>query len=69
MLFNLTVYIIALDQAFTAVFQAACDGERAARQFDNGPAGFESPLDDVCAIVLNLFRSERRIKYADWDVY
>ena len=59
---ELTVYVVALDQAFTAVFEATCDGERAAAQFDDGSAGFESPLDDVCTIVLNLFGSERMIK-------
>jgi hypothetical protein len=48
---KLTVYIVALDQAFTTVFEATCDVKWAARQFDNGSAGFESPLDDVCTIV------------------
>src|ERR1700693_4061669 len=59
---KLTVYVVALDQAFTAVFEATCDGERAATQFDDGSAGFESPLDNVRAVVLNLFGSERIIK-------
>src|ERR1700751_3834131 len=59
---KLAVDVVALDQAFTTVFEATCNGQWAARQFDNGSAGFESPLDDVCTIVLYLFGSERIIK-------
>src|SRR5271157_5881962 len=53
-----TVYIVALAQIFTAVFQASRNGERAATQFDNGSAGFEGPLDEVGAIVLDLLSSQ-----------
>jgi hypothetical protein len=59
---KLTVDVVALDQAFTAVFEATCHGQRAARHFNDGSAGFESPLDDIRTIVLLLFGSERVIK-------
>src|SRR5580704_6084676 len=59
---KLAVYVVALDQAFTPVFETTCDGERAAAQFDDGSAGFDSPLDNVRTVVLNLFGPERIIK-------
>src|SRR5271169_2098136 len=59
---KLTVYVVALDQAFTAIFEAACHGKWTAGQFVDGSAGFESPLDNVRTVVLNLFGSERVIK-------
>src|ERR1700738_4228754 len=59
---KLTVHVVALDQALTAIFEATGDGKRAAAQFDDGSAGFERPLDNVRSVVLNLFSSERIIK-------
>ncbi len=66
MLLEFAVHVVALDQAFAPVFEAACYGERAARQLVDRATRFDRPLDEVCAIVFNLFSSERRIKYAIW---
>ena len=59
---KLTVYVVALDQALTAVFEATCNGERAAAQFERRFRRFESPLDDIRTIILFLFGSKRVIE-------
>src|ERR1700741_798057 len=59
---ELTVFIIALAQIFTAVLQPSCHRQRTAWEVPNRASGSDGPLDNLGAIVLDLLSSQRIIE-------